>query len=442
VTKDNCPLKRILIISPYFPPSNAADMQRIRMSLPYFKGSGWDPTVVTVNEKYADVSQDNLLLQSVPDDTKVYKIKALSKSLTSKLGLGSLALRSFWHYRKKVNAILKKEKYDLIYFSTTQYPLCILGAYWKKRFGVPFVVDMQDPWHSAYYQDKPKAQQPPKYWFSYRLHKYLEPLAIKQADGLISVSPAYISDLKTRYPTINDVPSAIITFGAFEPDLKIAVDNQDKFSLLLQSGFKNIVYIGRGGLDMQKAIAPVFEALKKGLTLNPETFGKLRFYFIGTSYAPTGTGKPTILPLAKKYEVESSVVEITDRMGYYHTLLTLQQADALFIPGSDDSGYTASKIYPYLLTRKPLLAIFNEKSNAVEAIKECTGDAILLTFNEQATQLATDLFEILTDWGNGLFKPLSLSENFKKYSSENLTGKQAELFGKAIKHYEAKNTNA
>ena len=33
-------MKRLLIISPNFPPLNAADMQRVRMSLPYFKDFG------------------------------------------------------------------------------------------------------------------------------------------------------------------------------------------------------------------------------------------------------------------------------------------------------------------------------------------------------------------------------------------------------------------
>jgi hypothetical protein len=119
----------------------------------------------------------------------------------------------------------------------------------------------------------------------------------------------------------------------------------------------------------------------------------------------------------------------------------LQKADALFIPGSDDPKYTASKIYPYLLTEKPILAIFNEKSNAVDAIKECTSDAIVLTFNNDAPHLADNLLQTLTDWANGLFKTISLSEKFKKYSSKNLTGNQVELFTRAIKHYEAENTN-
>ena len=64
-------LKRVLIISPYFPPSNAADMQRIRMSLPYFGNYGWEAEVVTVDPKFSDMVKDDLLLESVPPNILV-----------------------------------------------------------------------------------------------------------------------------------------------------------------------------------------------------------------------------------------------------------------------------------------------------------------------------------------------------------------------------------
>ena len=436
-------MKRLLIISPYFPPSNAADMQRVRMSLPYFKDFGWEPEIVIVDEKYSDIVKDDLLIQSVPVDIKIHRVKALSKKFTSRFGLGSLALRSYWYYRQKVSALLKKEKFDLIYFSTTQFPLCVLGAYWKKRFNIPYVIDMQDPWHSNYYQGKPKNQQPKKYWFSYRLNKYLEPVAMKQVDGLISVSGHYIEDLKNRYLELKNKPSAVITFGFFKPDLKIASANKSNFNSLLKAGFKNIVYVGRGGLDMHKAIAPVFEALKKGLIAEPDLFGKLKFYFIGTSYAPAGKEIATIMPLAMQYGVEGNVVEITSRISYYHTLLTLQQADALFIPGSDDPKYTASKIYPYLLAEKPLLAIFNKNSSAMSILNKCAANAKVLTFDEKDNSfLSYALYKMLEDWSNNLFKPVILSNEFEKYGAQNLTEKQTELFNKTLKYFETKNRNA
>lgn len=363
-------MKRVLIISPYFPPVNTADMQRVRMSLAYYKEFGWDAEVVAVDPEYTGLPQDELLMESVPAGIKIHYIKALSKKWTTKLGFGSIAYRSYLVYRQTVSQLLKSEKFDLIYFSTTQFQICTLGAYWKKRFKVPYVIDLQDPWHSEYYRDKPRQQQPPKYWLSYRLNKFLEPIAMKKAGGLITVSAEYINKIKARYPQIKNIPEATIPFAATAADLEIAARNQGKFKPLLDAGFKNIVYIGRGGMDMYKAIAPVFETLKKGMAEEPELFKILKLYFIGTSYAPQGQTIPTILPLARQYGISDQIIEIADRIGYYHTLVTLQQADALFIPGSDDPQYTASKIFPYLLTGKPLLAVFNAESPALGILNE------------------------------------------------------------------------
>ena len=406
-------------------------MQRIRMSLPYFKQFGWDAEVVTIDPAFSGIVRDELLVQSVPADIKIHTVKAFNRGWTSKIGLGSLALRSLWFYRRKVNQLLKESHFDLIYFSTTEFPVCILGSYWKKRFGIPYVIDMQDPWHSDYYLDKPKGQQPPKYWFSYRLHKYLEPIAMKSVGGLISVSENYIHDLKARYPEIKDVPSATITFGAFAPDLQIADNNRDQFTNLLDPHFTNIVYIGRGGNDMRQSITPLFKALKDGLVKEPEKFKKIKVYFIGTSYAPKGQSKPTIVPLAEEFGVANGVIEITDRISYYHTLTTLQQADALFIPGSDDPRYTASKIFPYLLAQKPLLAIFNAQSSAINILAEYGAKHV---YSYDATNdLEARVYDFLKMVINGDKKEYHYDpEAIKKYSAENMANKQSELFNKVL----------
>ncbi|WP_439697056.1 hypothetical protein ACFGVS_00840 [Mucilaginibacter sp. AW1-7] len=417
--------KRLLIVSPYFPPVNAADMQRVRMSLPYFEANGWEAEVITVDHQYSDLPADDLLLQSIPTPIRIHTVKALKKSLTSKLGLGSIALRSLWFYRQKIKELLSIQPYDLIYFSTTQFPVCILGAYFKKRYGIPYVIDMQDPWFSDYYEDKPKAQRPPKYWFSYHLNKYLEPMAMNSVDGLISVSAHYISDLKERYPAIQDIPSATITFGAFEPDMHLAEQNRDTFPNLLDSTYINIVYIGRGGADMHPAVIPLFKALKSALDQGNEAFKSLRFYFIGTSYAPNGQGKPSILPLARQLDVAESVIEITDRISYYHALITLQQADALFIPGSDDPKYTASKIYPYLLTPKPLLAIFNKASSVINIMKEYGVKQVY----DYETVTDANISTFLSSLTNGSPEPPQYHAGaVNKYSAKQMTINQCKLF--------------
>jgi hypothetical protein len=404
-------------------------MQRVRISLSYFAKNGWEVEVAAVAPCYTDVNQDTLLIESVPSDVKIHLVKALPKHLTKLVGLGSLALRALPFYRSTVDNLMKNKTYDLIYFSTTQFPICILGVYWKKRFGVPYVIDMQDPWHSEYYKNKPKHQQPAKYWFSYRLNKYTESIAMKKVDGLISVSGQYIQDIKDRYPVIAQVPVQTIPFGLFEHDKEIAIAHASDFKPLLSREHCNIVYIGRGGVDMHKAITPLFKILQTGLSTAPDRYSKLRFYFIGTSYAPVGEEVPTILPLAATMGVGENVIELTGRISYYHALDTLTQADALFIPGSDDPRYNASKIFPYLLTKKPLLALFHPESPAIGLLKEFGAEWV---YDYRTFAPATLIAFLMGVVESALGQVKYDTQAFQKYSAKELTVTQCRLFDQVL----------
>ncbi len=402
-------------------------MQRVCMSLPYFENFGWEAEVVTVQPDDTDMVQDDLLLQSIPATVKVHQVKAFNKKWTSKAGLGSVALRSLWFYRQKVNDLLKNSHYHLIYFSTTQFPVCILGAYWKKRFNTPYIIDLQDPWHSEYYQDKPKHQRSPKYWFSYRLNKYTEAIAMKSADGLISVSQPYIDDIRQRYAAARSLPARIITFGALDLDLQIAHANLSRFTSLLNPACKNIVYVGRGGADMHSALHIIFTALQQGLKNEPELFQPLRLTFIGTSYAPAGQGQPTLQPLAAAYGLADRVIEYTDRISYYHTLTTLLASDALVVPGSDAKGYTASKLYPYLSTQKPLLAILNEPGAAADVLDEFAAP-YHYNFNTPAQAISGAYDFMLKVLQGALPEQRYNLQAIYKYSAEHMTEQQADFF--------------
>lgn len=426
-------MKKALIISPYFTPANAAEIHRIRMSLPFYQDFDWHVEVVCVAEKYTDAVFDYLLDKSIPENIKIHRIKALDKKLTYKFGLGSIALRSLWHYKQYVNRLLKREKFDLIFFSTTQFPVCILGPYWKKKFDIPYIIDMQDPWFTSYYEDKPKYKRPKKYWFSYRLDKYFEPIAMKDVSGLMAVSDAYLDDLVLRYPHLEKIPKATITFGGFRRDLDIANENADLLKLAFDNNkeFKHIVYVGRGGFDMQKAVSLLFKAFKKCLQSNQNLFDKLRFHFIGTSYAPLGSGQKTLYSVAERLDVEQYVSEQTDRISFYDSLYNLQSADALFIPGHEKPAYTASKIYPYIMTEKPILAIFNMESSAAQSLLDCKAGYVanILNFKKSMEVIMCFLTGVAennlpvgeTDW-----------REFEKYRARATTQKQCELLDSCL----------
>ncbi len=376
-------LKKVLIISPHFPPINAADMHRVRQSLPYFLEFGWEVEVVAVDPKYIEAySIDNLLLQTIPEKVKIHFVKAWSVKQTRRFGLGSLSIRSWFQFKKKGNELLKTGKFDLVYFSTTAFHVMALGPYWKRKFKVPFVLDIQDPWRNDFYLDKPKAERPPKYFIAYNIDKYLEKITIPKADGIISVSQGYVNTFLQRYTNLRSEQFKVIPFGASAIDFEVMHRNIQNFHQCEFSKEKiNFVYIGRGGHDLRFAINILFEAFKQGLKKNPEIFEKIHFWFIGTSYASAGMGTGTIYPLAVNSGIEEYVTESTDRIPYFETLYLLEQADILCIPGSTDNSYTASKLYPYILAKRPLLGIFYYMSSVVEVFnKTKTGE--MISFNE------------------------------------------------------------
>src|SRR5687767_6414952 len=130
---------------------NYPDMHRIRMSLPYYSENGWEPVVITVHENYVEGYRDELLIETIPRNIEIHKVKAWPVNITRKIGLGSISIRSFLQFKKKGMALLKARKFDLVFFSTSMFHVCALGRIWKKKFGIPFIIDFQDPWRNDFY---------------------------------------------------------------------------------------------------------------------------------------------------------------------------------------------------------------------------------------------------------------------------------------------------
>lgn len=418
-------LKKVLIISPYFAPTNSADSHRVRMSLPYFKQFGWEAEIVTIDSKYSDLVKDHLLIKSIPTDIKVHHVKALSKKWTSKFGLGSIALRSLWFYFWYVNKLLSEKKFNLVYFSTTQFPVCILGSYWKDRFGIPYIIDVQDPWHTDYYKYKPKCERPPKYWFSYTLNKILEPIAMKLVNGLISVNDAYIDELKVRYPIIEDIPTVTIPFSSSALDFEITELNSCNFDSYYNKNDKiKVAYIGAVGTIMKDSILRLLLAFKTFINTNKIFEDKVELYFLGTSYAQNGKGIPSVMPLANELGVGKNVIEVTERLTYYNAIHHILNSNALLIVGSDDSNYIGSKIYNYLLANKQIFSILHHGSPANSILKNYNS---VVSTDIQSTQEAI----------NDSFQKFILSidsdyqiKNESVYDALIMTRIQCELFDK------------
>lgn len=369
-------MRRVLIVSPHFPPINAADHQRVRMALPYLEQCGWQAHVLAVRPECIEGGVvDAYLSKTIPDHIPVTYTNALPAQHTRKVGLGSLGLRSFPYLLRAGNRLLQQQSFDLVFFSTTVFIAMALGPRWQSRFGIPYVLDFQDPWLSDYYQ-QPGAAPPPgggfKYGFSQLQAKLLEPKTVQQSRHIISVSPAYPRTLQNRYPALPPEQFTVLPFGAPEADFHLLPSLGIKQTIFDPTdGKRHWVYVGRGGQDMALALRSLFLAIHTDRHQNPETWQHVHLHFVGTSYAPKGQAQKTVEPIAQELGVLDLVTEHPERIPYFEALQVLVDSDAIVLIGSNDTSYTASKLYPCILAKKPILAIFHGQSSVVNILREC-----------------------------------------------------------------------
>jgi hypothetical protein len=185
---------------------------------------------------------------------------------------------------------------------------------------------------------------------------------------------------------------------------------------------------------MSLAVSGIFAALKKGLERNPILFSKVKMYFVGTSYAADGQGLKTIEPVAVKYGVGDHVVEITDRLPYFSALKVLKDADILIIPGSTDTNYTASKLYPYILANRPLIAVFNQNSTVVEILEKTrAGECATFRNDDDVDALSEKVVLVMQQYMKRIpFIPDTNWNEFEPYSAREATRKQVDFFDKIL----------
>ena len=113
--------RKALIVSPHFPPINAPDMQRARLALPYLRANGWEPVVLAVAPDMIEGGVVEPILEATyPSDIRIVRVRGISPRATRWIGVGSLWLRCGSALRAAGESLLKAEKFDLVFFSTTQ----------------------------------------------------------------------------------------------------------------------------------------------------------------------------------------------------------------------------------------------------------------------------------------------------------------------------------
>jgi hypothetical protein len=422
-------VKKVLIIYPHFPPSNLVGVHRVRLFAQHLTSFGWEPTILTVDEKFYEEKLDYNLVKLLPTNLRIEKVNAFS---IGKIRLvGDIGLRSFFQLYKKAKQLIENEHFDILYISIASFYCALLGRWLHASTGIKYGIDYQDPW----VHDFPGSNKVfSRHWFSSKLAKFLEPIAVKNAVLITGVSASYYLPVLDRNIQLKKVVSGAMPMGGEIKDHEIVHELHLEPYLFIKNNAKlQFVY---AGAMLPKAYEPL-EKIFTAIAANKKLFDTVEFHFIGTGKTANDENGFNIKPLAEKYGLWGNIIfEYPARIPYLDVLVHLNIADAVFILGSTEPHYTPSKVYQAILSEKPILAVLHTDSSAVKVIREANAGKVL-DFNgiENVSTISENFSSIFLDFVS--FKKHFVKEQvnqllFNEYSAYAVTKRLSELLNQTV----------
>jgi hypothetical protein len=419
-------LRTVVLVSPQFPPSPLAATHRVRLMAKHLPAFGWRPIVMRVDERHYVERLDPELAQLVPDDIEQVRVNALPAGLTRGLGIGDLGLRAYPYFARALNQFALRRRPAVVFFTGFPfYPFLLAPG--VKRHRIPVVLDFQDPWVSTYGATRPRWS---KEGLAHRLAVSLEPKALRAADYVTGVSEVQNAEMAARYPWLDPGRMAAIPIGGDPGDFAAA----RTASGLQRGGAKdapiNLSYVGAFWPRAEPTFRCLFRAAAKLRQREPQFAARLRLNFYGTWSRSAGAAVPQVLALAEAEGVGDMAREFPERLPFLEALAVLTQSHGLLLLGSDEPHYTASKIYPALMSGRPFLSLFHGGSSAHTVLAAAGGGRTL------AFGTADELSGLETELCEGL-RMLAIAPDsfgradpaiYEPYTARAVAGRFAEIF--------------
>ncbi len=426
--------KKILILYPHFPPSNLAGVHRPRLFAQHLPSFGWEPVILTVHEDFYEEEPDWNLVKLLPQNLRIEKVKAF-KNTKPRL-IGDIGLRAFFQLYRKAKELIVKEKFDFLYIPIPSFYVALLGRRLHSSTGIKYGIDYIDPWVHQFPGSRKIFS---RHWFSTRLAKLLEPIAVKKAALITGVAEGYYGAVLERNPHLKKTAvCGAMPYGGEQRDHQLLAGlNLQPYLFAKHPAKIQLVY---AGAMLPKAYRPL-EAVFAAIAGKASQFSNIEFHFIGTGSRANDAESYNIKPLAEKYDLWQTIVyEYPKRIPYLDVLVHLQQATGIFILGSTEPHYTPSKTYQGVLSKKPLMAILHQSSTAVQVINH-SGAGLVLDFDgEKGLNKIQDSFVAFFEKFLVFIKqfdPANVDMDFfEQYSAKNVTGNLAALLDKAIQSHE------
>jgi len=410
-------LKRLLIITYYWPPTGGSGVQRWVKFSKYLPEYGWQPVVYTP-ENPEQLARDESLLADIPGCAEVIKthitepyeiyrrltggkkgaevnpVNAQNKNWKQRLSLwirGNCFIpdpRIGW-VRPSVRFLveyLKEHPVDAVVTTGPPQSVHLIGRGLKRALGLHWIADFRDPWTEMFYYKHLGLSASAD-----RRHRRLEQSVLDEADTVVSVSPPVAADFQSRTKT----PVVLITNGFDEDDFaSSSADSDPSFAGLTGEsqahapGGQGFTEPENGSGKSRDTPAPqrprtkirlvhtglfaadgnplnLWDVLAERCQADPEFRSRLEIRLAGKVDA-------AITDAIRARGLGDNLVEL-GYLPHDETVREQRAADILLLPLRQEPEYAKvlpGKIFEYLAARRPVLGIGQEDGAAAQILRD------------------------------------------------------------------------
>lgn len=398
-------MKRLLIITYYWPPTGGSGVQRWVKFSKYLPEFGWQPVVYTP-ENPEQLARDESLLADVPASAEVIKthisepyaayrrltggkpgqevnpVNAQQKTWKQRLSLwirGNCFIpdpRVGW-VRPSVRFLkkyLREHPVDAVVTTGPPQSVHLIGLGLKKALGVRWIADFRDPWTEMFYYKHLGLSAAAD-----RRHHRLEQSVLDGADLIVSVSPPVAADFQSKTQT----PVVLITNGFDESDFPAEESGSGSAPEKPFTRTGSDVSAAQSDSGAGAAAVPPFRLVHTGLFAadgNP-----LNLWDALAERCAADPDFRQCLEIRLAGKVDAAITDAIRARGLGDNLVELgylphdetvreqRAADILLLPLRREPEYAKvlpGKIFEYLAARRPVLGIGQEDGAAAAVLRD------------------------------------------------------------------------
>ncbi|HXL15579.1 MAG TPA: glycosyltransferase [Methylomirabilota bacterium] len=383
-------MKRVLVLAYFFPPLGGGGCQRTLKLVRYLEPLGWRSAVVTTRDTDYWIL-DPTLEEEIPECTEIVRVAGLTGGrllrTLARAGIpvqeaqesrraGPLrALRSIQRFlllpdayrswahaaERAADAWVREAAPDALWTTSSPESAHLAGLALKRKHNLPWVADFRDPWVGRV------TYRPPTPWHDAR-HRDMERRVVSVADRVSLVSEAMVALYRKRYPRIDPARFIFLPNGFDSDDWRLADqliaeragDVVDAASATATDedragSTRRFVLLHAGQLAHRPTVRTLLEAARRVMAWEPGAREELRLRFIG--------GNEEIGPRERERYGLGEALEFLPSQPHIQSLASMRGAGALLLlghGGAADSLLYTGKLYEYLSSGRPVLAIVDE----------------------------------------------------------------------------------